>query len=149
MEIRQISLAIALLALIASGPALACTIEVPPQMTEAEKAAQIVKSDRDFIEYAKSARAIIEIKALNSSGEYNSGNIVEVLRVYKGKVRKGAILQLDTVPSSACGAGGMKRRERGIVILSTSEPKLFQGLLWSGDIKILQNQGVLPESASQ
>lgn len=143
---RQISLGVAFLALIASGPALACSIEPPPQMTEAERAAENAKRDREFVESARSARAIIEIKARNTSGEYQSGALVDVLRVYKGKVRKGSILKLDTLSSAACGAGGIKRGERGIIILSKSEPKLFGGFLRSGDVELLQTDGILPAS---
>jgi hypothetical protein len=146
---RQISLGVVFLALLASGPALACDIESPPLMTEEERAAKSAKRDREFVESARSARAIIEIKARNTSGEYQSGALVDVLRVYKGKVRKGSILKLDTLTSAACGAGGIKRGERGIIILSKSEPKLFMGFLWSGNVELLQKEGILPPSESK
>ena len=141
---RQISLGMASLALIASGSALACT--PPLQMTDEEQAAENAKGDREFAETARSSRAIIEIKARNTSGEYRSGALVDVLRVYKGKVRKGSILKLDTLSGAACGAGGMKRGERGIIILSRGEPRLFTGFLRSGDVKLLQKEGILPAS---
>lgn len=147
--VHRISLGTAFLALLSSGPALACSIEPPPLMTEAERAAENAKKDREFVESARSARAIIEIKARNTSGEYQSGALVDVLQVYKGKVRKGSILKLDTLSSAACGAGGIKRGERGIIILSKSEPKLFTGFLWSGNVELLQKEGILPPSESK
>ena len=118
-------------------------------MTDEERAAESAKRDREFVESARSARAIIEIKARNNTGDYKSGALVDVLRVYKGKVRKGSILKLDTLSSAACGAGGIKRGERGIIILSKSEPKLFTGFLWSGNVELLQKEGILPPSKSK
>lgn len=147
--VRRISLGMAFLVLLASGPALACSIEPPPQMTDEERAAESAKRDREFVESARSAHAIIETKARNTSGEYQSGALVDVLRVYKGKMRNGSILKLDTLSSPACGAGGIKRGEGGIIILSKSEPKLFKGFLWSGNVELLHKEGILPPSVSK
>ena len=148
MMVRQISLGMALLVLVAAGPAFACSIEPPPPMTQEEKAAEAIKYDRKFVEWAKSARAILEVKAITRSGENESSALFEVRRVFNGRYRKGAALKLKTIGTSLCGAGGVRRRESGIIIISATEPKLFNGFLWSGNIKLLQNEGILPASAS-
>lgn len=144
--VRQISLGLVLFALATAEPALACSINPPPPMTEAEKAAEIEKTKQEFIKWAKSARAIFDVKAITSSGENQSHALFEVRQIYKGKFRKGGVIKLTTIGSSLCGAGGVKRREQGIVILSTEDPHLFNGFLWSGDIELLQKEGVLPAS---
>jgi hypothetical protein len=137
MMIRQISLGIALFILSVSGPALACTIEPPPLMTEAEKAAEIAKTKQEFIMLAKSARAIFDVKAITSSGENESHAPFEVRRIYKGKFRRGGVIKLATIGSSLCGAGGVKRREKGIIILWSSDPLLFNGFLRIENIELL------------
>ncbi len=144
--VRQISLGMAFLALLASGSTLACSINPPPPMTEAEKAVEIAKTKQEFITSAKSARAIFDVKAITSSGENESHALFEVRQIYKGKFRKGGVIRLTTIGSSLCGAGGVKRREQGIIILSPENPHLFNGFLWSGDIELLQKEGVLPAS---
>jgi hypothetical protein len=144
MMVRRISLGMALFVLSVAGPALACSIDIPPPLTETEKAAEIAKRDRDFVESAKSARAIFSVKALTSSGENESHALFEVRHIFKGKFRKGGVLKLKTIGSSLCGAGGVKRRQTGFIILSADEPRLFNGFLWSGNIELLQKEGVLP-----
>lgn len=144
--VRQISLGLVLFALATTESALACSINPPPPMTEAEKAAEIAKTKQEFITSAKSARAIFDVKAITSSGENESHALFEARQICKGKFRKGGVIKLSTIGASLCGAGGVKRREQGIVILSTEDPHLFNGFLWSGDIELLQKEGVLPAS---
>jgi hypothetical protein len=124
--------------------AYACTIEPPPLMTTEEKAAEQARIKQEFIDRAKSAPVILHVEAVTSSGENESHALFDVRHVYKGKARKGRVIKLRTIGSSLCGAGGVKRRQRGIIILSASEPRLFNGFLWSGDIEILQKEGILP-----
>jgi hypothetical protein len=121
----------------------ACSIEVRP-MTDEERAVELAEYKREFVKRAKVARGILEVKAITTSGERISGGLFEVRQVYKGKYRKWMTLELKTVPASMCGAGGAKRNERGIIIISADEPKLFRGFLGPNIIKLLQDEGVLP-----
>lgn len=142
--IRQISMGLAILGLGTGGPVLACSIAPPPLMTAEEKAAASAKVKQAFIDQAKTAPAILHVRAIRSSGANESNALFEVSRSYQGKSRNGRVLRLKTLGLSLCGAGGVKRREQGIIILSASEPTLFNGFLRSGDIEILQQEGILP-----
>ncbi len=141
---KSLLLPIALFCGFSGHTAYACSIEPPLPMTAEEKAAEKVRIKQEFIDHAKSAQAILHVKVITSSGENISHALFEIRQVYKGKARKGSALKLRTIGWSLCGAGGVKRRQQGIIILSASEPRLFNGFLWSGDIEILQQEGILP-----
>jgi hypothetical protein len=146
MMLRTLRLGLALFAACTASSALACSIEIPPQMTAEERAAEVEKWNREFVEKAKSARAILTVEAITSSGENESSALFEVSKIYKGKHRRGAALKLNTIGTSLCGPGAVKRRERGIIIISREDPRLFNGFVWSEDLKLLVDAGVLPQS---
>jgi hypothetical protein len=126
-------------------PALACWIPPPPPMTDEEKAAEAAKRYQEFVERAKSARAIADVRALSNSGINYSSASFEIIRIYQGELGKNRRIKLRTVGASLCGAGGVKRGERGIIIISAEDPKHFNGFLWTDRIELLRKKGLIAD----
>jgi hypothetical protein len=143
---RTLALGMALFAAGTASSAVACSIEPPPQMTAEEQAAEVEKLNWEYVEWAKNAQAILRVEAITSSGENESTALFKVSTVYKGKHRRGAAFKLKTVGVTLCGPGAVKRRERGIIIISREHPRLFNGFVGLGNLKLLVDAGVLPKS---
>ncbi len=128
----------------APSTAFACTPQLLPPMTPKEKAAFEQRQIDDFLARARDAKAIVEIRAVSSSGINYSSALIEVRRVLDGKARRGKILRLKTVGSSLCGAGELQRGERGVIFLTKGRQRTFDGFLNDRQIELLRSEGLVP-----
>ncbi|MFC4293047.1 hypothetical protein ACFOWX_11540 [Sphingorhabdus arenilitoris] len=139
----QISKAIGVLILASSYPGLACSPPPPQSLTDEERIEIEKQQEEDFINFAQNSQAIVEIRALTSSGENFSSMLVEIRKVHFGKAKADKVMKLRTVGDSLCGPGGLKRGQGGYTILKSGRQKTFNGLLGDHQIKLLQKAGLL------
>jgi hypothetical protein len=123
------------------GAAQACTIPPPthwPTPAEVDDAWQA--------RYRSSASAV-EVAAVGAPVPGRVGE-VRVLRVYKGGLRPGAVLQLGTTaPGFTCGGGGFfGAGSRGILLLPARGPFRFEGYLPPDAVSTLRRAGLLPRN---
>ena len=119
------------------GAALGCSIPFDP------RPAEVQQDERARWSYARS-EAIAEAVAIQSSRRREPG-IVRVLRVIKGPYRPGRLLVLDTVDPSLCGAGSLRRGERGLIRIDRLNGRLvFGGWLPSDYLQRLDRLGLRP-----
>lgn len=120
------------------APARACTMtaRIPPPTQ-----AQIDEATRQL--YAR-AEAVAEVVAVAGSSFDRAGRM-RVLRVYKGDLAPGALIDIGPLPDSLCGVGDFATGSRGLVMLPRLFGRLiFQGYLPAGDIATLRRSGLLP-----
>ena len=107
-------------------PSAACTLML--QTPEQEK------MSRDaFIKWAATVTAIPEVKVIKSSDERSLAT-VKVIRVIRGNVKVGQKLQLRTEHGAMCGAGHLRKGQRGIIIYDTDRIPYFGGFLDTGTL---------------
>ena len=118
---RLASVLIAMLA-VQPGAALACSIARDPRPVEVQR------DERARDSYLR-AEAMVEVVALEGSHRRRPG-LVRVVRVLKGKMRRGRLLRLRSVEGSMCGAGDFERGSSGLILLDRLRGRLvFQGYL--------------------
>ena len=122
------------------GAALACSIAPDPRPVEVQRDA-----------FARNtwihSEALVEAVAVRGSRLDRPG-IVRVVRVLKGPIRRGQILSLRSMSTSACGAGDFQRGERGLTLIGRVRgPLYFRGWLPSDYLQRLDRLGLRPIGA--
>jgi hypothetical protein len=143
MKLLAIALAGAAALTVLPQPARSCTMtaRIPPPTQ-----AQIDAWTRQL--YA-SAEAVVEVVAVAGSSFDRTGRM-RVVRVYKGGIVPGALIDIRPIPASMCGAGDFATGSRGLIMISRlSEPLIFHGYLSAGDVAMLRRSGLLPEPREQ
>lgn len=113
----------------------------------AEQQAEFEKQrEQEFVELVRSADAVVEVEALTTSGPNLSQARFKILRVLSGDAKVGSRLKLRTVGGSLCGAGGVKRGEKGIIYISSEDKYLFTGFLSENSLELLAAAGIIPAS---
>jgi hypothetical protein len=69
---------------------------------------------------------------------------VRVTRAFKGNIRRGAVLHLDTLDDNMCGAGEFTAGSRGVLLLARGDRLVFDGYLGEASLSILRRAGLLP-----
>lgn len=128
-----------LLSVVPTVTVQACTLE--PLTAEQEKISK-VEGERALIRMARAADAIVEVKVTRSSGVNMSHGTVKVLNILRGKAKQGQRLTLSTMSGNLCGAGTIKKGQRGIILLDAKRLH-FDGFLWPEQIAILEAEGII------
>jgi hypothetical protein len=137
MRSAPLAIVLALVMVPLHQPARACTIAMPhPPPTQAQ-------IDGNMRRYYDGAAAVVEVVAIRGPSPGRAGQF-RVTGVYKGNVRTGALISMNTLASSMCGAGEFAQGSRGIILLPSRGPYTFHGYLQPGQIAILRRIGRLP-----
>ena len=138
----------ALLALpLTSKPALACSVVPRPPMSDEEYAAAHQRYLREWVETTRASIAIVEIRAISTSRPNAPSFLAEVTRSYGGKIRRGTILRFRVVEAAMCGPGGLRKGERGITIISSTDPRVFTGSLTLEEVTLLRSEGIIAKDS--
>jgi hypothetical protein len=120
--------------------AWACSIAPDPRPVQEQ-------IDESLRESWLRSEALLEVVAVEGSRRHHPG-LVRVVRVLKGRIRRGQILSLRSVDSGLCGAGDFERGSRGLILLySLRWPLVFNGYLRPDYLRELDRLGVRPLNA--
>ena len=121
-------------------PARACTMtaRIPPPSQ-----AQIDEWTRQL--YARS-EAVVEVVAVEGS-RFDRAGRMRVVRVYKGTLAPGALIDIRPLPDSMCGVNDFATGSTGLVMISRLAPPpapfIFQGYVAEDGIAMLRRSGLL------
>lgn len=131
-----------LAALLAARPGSALACSPPPDARPVE----VRRDEGARLSYTHS-EAMVEVVAVQGS-QFPRPGIVRVVRVLRGPVRRGRLLTLRSMPTSACGAGEFQRGSRGLILIDrVSGPLFFQGYLTPDFLRRLDRLGLRPIEA--
>jgi hypothetical protein len=125
---------------ILSQPASACTMtaRVPPPSQ-----AQIDEWTRQL--YARS-QAVVDVVAVEGS-HFDRAGRMRVVRVYKGNIAPGALIDIRPLPDSMCGVNDFETGSSGLVMVSRLAPPpapfIFQGYVSEDEVAMLRRGGLL------
>jgi hypothetical protein len=122
-------------------PARACTMTArvpPPTQADIEEGTRQV--------YARS-EAVVDVVAVEGSRFDRTGRM-RVVRVYKGNLAPGALIDIRPLPDSMCGVNDFATGSSGLVMISRLAPPpapfIFQGYIPADQVAMLRRSGLLP-----
>ena len=119
-------------------PAHSCTMtaRIPPPTQ-----AQIDEWTRQL--YAR-AEAVLDVVAVEGS-HFDRAGRMRVVRVYKGNIAPGALIEIRPLPDSMCGVNDFATGSSGLIMIGRlSPPLIFQGYVSDGEVAMLRRSGLLP-----
>lgn len=141
---KRFLLLFAFFALATPQTVFACTPPLQRLKTDAERKAEEERLKQEFLSKGRNSEAIVHVKALSSSGSAEGKAMVEVLKTFRGKLRRGTVIQLKTIDTGMCGWGEMKRGDRGVIVIDKERPHFFKGFLSEQDLRLYRNEGIIP-----
>jgi hypothetical protein len=121
-------------------PVRACTMtaRIPPPSQ-----AQIDEWTRQL--YAR-AEAVVDVVAVEGS-HFDRAGRMRVVRVYKGNIAPGALIEIRPLPDSMCGVNDFATGSSGLIMISRLAPSpapfIFQGYVAEDEIAMLRRSGLL------
>jgi hypothetical protein len=125
-----------------SGAASACSVTPQSPITKAELEIQAEQRRAQFVDRTASAEAVVYVQAVSTSGFGRSSARIRVLEVLKGRASKGRVLWLKTTDSGLCGAGGLVKGQKGVIVLGSERPRAFKGFIHPLDLETLRKSGL-------